>query len=464
MGVFKNEVGRPTNKTILIRNILKGILVILFAAVIFASAYFLNKNQNKKENKTIDEKQAAKMIEKFNDVEFGYFYEKNRTVDNIDNRIILLSALNSIKKNKITKNEVKKQVEKIYGNIKYVDKSVESSCGEYNFSAKKGIYTADLGCSGDGPTTYSKIMSVKTKGDTLTIINKVAFLNFDYDSGEILYGIDPSMESQIEFEIGYADYKKAVEENLDSFNSYKWSFVKTDKGNYVFKSVKLYKAADTIEFDEEDSELAEVYELYKPFSYSLSDIKKEELYLENKKDVSTLSSAYKNRIAYFYYGNYNYKSEDQIELENDIVPVFCTKAYYIEMAYKKVFGDDTFDKVSFIGDANSLFEYNKENDAFCHEATGGEQPAIEFEKRFDNYEKMKDNLFIYENAVIRVYDKENNTYNYYNDINLTDKVYSGKRLELNKIDNHLKESLQKYKLRFRKENGNYVFKSIEKIK
>lgn len=61
MRVLKNDVGRPSNKTIVTRNILKAILVIVLAAAIFVGGYLLNDYQrqdgnNKNENQAKDEK------------------------------------------------------------------------------------------------------------------------------------------------------------------------------------------------------------------------------------------------------------------------------------------------------------------------------------------------------------------------------------------------------------------------
>ena len=50
MGIIKNHIGRPTNKTLLIRNILKGILLFIVVAGIFACGYFLNNSGKTKDN------------------------------------------------------------------------------------------------------------------------------------------------------------------------------------------------------------------------------------------------------------------------------------------------------------------------------------------------------------------------------------------------------------------------------
>lgn len=51
MGILKNDVGRPSNKTIKIRTILKGILLIVVIAGVFVSGYLLNDYQKKEDNK-----------------------------------------------------------------------------------------------------------------------------------------------------------------------------------------------------------------------------------------------------------------------------------------------------------------------------------------------------------------------------------------------------------------------------
>ena len=42
MGVFKNEVGRPTNETIKKRRILKLLLTVIIAGGLFAGGYYVN--------------------------------------------------------------------------------------------------------------------------------------------------------------------------------------------------------------------------------------------------------------------------------------------------------------------------------------------------------------------------------------------------------------------------------------
>lgn len=66
MGVFKNDVGRPSNKTITIRNILKGVLLIIIAAAIFAGGYVLNDYQKKEDSGKKESKKTTTIINKKN--------------------------------------------------------------------------------------------------------------------------------------------------------------------------------------------------------------------------------------------------------------------------------------------------------------------------------------------------------------------------------------------------------------
>ena len=47
MGVLKNDVGRPSNKTIMIRKILKVTLLIILMVIVFIVGYLLKDYQNK---------------------------------------------------------------------------------------------------------------------------------------------------------------------------------------------------------------------------------------------------------------------------------------------------------------------------------------------------------------------------------------------------------------------------------
>ncbi len=53
MSVFRNDVGRPSNKTIMIRSILKGICLIIVIVAVFAGGYLLNIHQDEQTDKQV---------------------------------------------------------------------------------------------------------------------------------------------------------------------------------------------------------------------------------------------------------------------------------------------------------------------------------------------------------------------------------------------------------------------------
>ena len=52
MGVFKNDVGRPSNKTLMIKTVLKVMGLIVIIAIAFGIGYYFNDKQNKNDSKS----------------------------------------------------------------------------------------------------------------------------------------------------------------------------------------------------------------------------------------------------------------------------------------------------------------------------------------------------------------------------------------------------------------------------
>ena len=83
MGVLKNDVGRPSNKTIMIRNILKliGILIIVGLAVFFAYTYGKSENDKTKKESTnlkeevVSNEEATKIISNFFGDDYAYIFK-----------------------------------------------------------------------------------------------------------------------------------------------------------------------------------------------------------------------------------------------------------------------------------------------------------------------------------------------------------------------------------------------------
>lgn len=105
MGVFKNDVGRPSNKTITIRNILKGVLLIIIAASIFAGGYALNGYQKKEDSGTkeknidkVDNNSSEKISNKEAQEVFDKYNLYTDWLDLVDNPILLESRTENKKK------------------------------------------------------------------------------------------------------------------------------------------------------------------------------------------------------------------------------------------------------------------------------------------------------------------------------------------------------------------------------
>ena len=62
MGVFKNDVGRPSNKTIKTRNILKGIMLIVIVILAFGIGYYFNNKREDNNKRNFDSEKNYKEI------------------------------------------------------------------------------------------------------------------------------------------------------------------------------------------------------------------------------------------------------------------------------------------------------------------------------------------------------------------------------------------------------------------
>ena len=76
MGVLKNDVGRPSNKTIKTRAILKGICLIVVALAFMAGGYYLNDYQKK------NDKEEEPKVEMSSELKAAY--SKYKADENIE--------------------------------------------------------------------------------------------------------------------------------------------------------------------------------------------------------------------------------------------------------------------------------------------------------------------------------------------------------------------------------------------
>ena len=119
MGVIKNDVGRPSNKTIMIRKILKG-LVILPIIVLLIFAYYKTNGRKNINTNTVSSKKLSKYNIKNNSLsDFDLFFlkEENNGKNKIYSPLSIKYALALIKEG--ASGSTKEQLNDVIGNYKF---------------------------------------------------------------------------------------------------------------------------------------------------------------------------------------------------------------------------------------------------------------------------------------------------------------------------------------------------------
>ena len=220
MGVLKNDVGRPSNKTIMIRTILKGVCLIVVLAAAVAGGYYLNDYQrksDKKEVKKVEKEEVKNMsideAERIIGSTIGTYYLKVAKILN-SNQYKTFAAIvksDSTKTDKTCKDLFGNNLESWGGSndgkswaIEYEDRAFlcyDENINIYKYedvqknfkelfvsgTPAKGIITNDLDiyyvysktengytsvsceCGGNGPVTISGVKKAVIKGNKLII-------------------------------------------------------------------------------------------------------------------------------------------------------------------------------------------------------------------------------------------------------------------------------------------------------
>lgn len=122
MGVFKNDVGRPTNKTIRIRFIIKVVAILLLVGGVFGSIYFLdNKNDEKVTSQiTSQKKEVASPFRitnnDLNDFDLYFMQLENNEENMVYSPLSIKYALGMLEEG--AKGETKEQISNIIGEYK----------------------------------------------------------------------------------------------------------------------------------------------------------------------------------------------------------------------------------------------------------------------------------------------------------------------------------------------------------
>ncbi len=243
---------------------------------------------------------------------------------------------------------------------------------------------------------------------------------------------------------------------------------------------KVVKTMDE-KVEELDINSEKVMNLYIPFSVYTHEASDEELYSKNKIKPDDLSYEYKNRLAFAKYNNEVDKKNlyegnikiDEYELEPDYL-----KSSTLEKSYKKLFGENTeyiaksFDSYGI--DTLSM-TYNKENDVYLADLVAGDYTGYRYGKELYKAIKAGNKIELYEYVVVYnenydeglvgVFSNIEDANNFQNAIKQKQMNYDTGTSDLILEDlSDYKDKASEYKLTFEKEDNNYVFKQIEKIK
>ncbi len=291
MGVLKNDVGRPSNKTIMIRNILKVIGVLVIIIGVFISGYYLKDNENnktkdknkptivkdaKKERVNVDE--AKKELDRF---VYGNYLNIVETQMNDDYKGYLAITKSKPKKKNYTCKEmfgndiepygpeddihswnvdglcydgeaidfydyetVNKEYVKLFGDNLPKKRINPDFMTIYAYSeAKNGFTWLSCECGDITPAEVNKIYEAYRENDELHIIfsiipfmpnNEGDGIEAVFDSKKLSYNITEDIE--------YDKQNEGIKNSNELFEKYKdelpkYEFVLTKKeGSYIYKS------------------------------------------------------------------------------------------------------------------------------------------------------------------------------------------------------------------------------------
>ena len=300
MGVLKNDVGRPSNKTIKTRRVLIIIAVVIAVVALLSLGIWLEKKSsndntsNKNEEiitttttkPSIEESKKEENISnvsnlkecKIQKINVEGKSEGERIYNRLtsgflgsdfqftDKKYITSSSLNTYTKVSqalynlgffeqsynipeegcILKNEViKNQVSDMYKDASYNPKDfIGNDCMELSFTYNENIDSyvvkkISAGC-GDAGTMHDAYLSSKINGNNL-IINSEALM-IGPDNFICFYNDKDELDSVNLDGVGYDTPIDAVIKKSEPYkNKYEWLFVKNSNGKYVFDSVTRVK-------------------------------------------------------------------------------------------------------------------------------------------------------------------------------------------------------------------------------
>lgn len=492
MGLFKNDVGRPTNKSIMIRNILKAILVVIIATGIFAGGYFLNGNQKKEDKK--DASIIAKEVYKYySDFTYAppldeFYTEKGALQKKLPENIMLTIATSNLKEKKCkgkyegakdncyNATEIKNMVDKLFGyKVTFnKDTSISVNCNGYSYSSKYNEFYMGGGL-GTTEEFVKAMYDYKLDSNTLYIYEVVG--EYGFAANKYMLASGEEVEGELTKDILLKD--------KDLFNKYKWTFEKNSKGNYIYKSVKKInngknvtttKKAESKEKNEVEKIIFDIFSIQKTDQFehwlTLYDVNGDGFDLNSKEFKLHLALNKTKEITNKYscnelFGNKDltsYFSNEDLKDSNLRCDSTSRQFSYedVNTTYKKLFGSKLEAPKETISVYLLPFVYLKDKNIFVElsmDTGDGGYPVV---SGILDYNKDGNKLYV-TYGIARAEDDQH--------LKLSDGSSVKISVDWNNYDETMKkyfdkykDKLFKYKLVFENENNNYVFKTIEKIK
>lgn len=137
----------------------------------------------------------------------------------------------------ISENDIKNEIEKIYGKNSYERTSFNLGCGDYNLNQNEGNYYSKTGCGGSNATFVSNIViDYKATKKKLEITTVYAFIdgmeNKIYKDYNKSIPLDNYTDGNVEPTTFLNEY---IKNNKDKLNRIVYTFESNDGINYYFK-------------------------------------------------------------------------------------------------------------------------------------------------------------------------------------------------------------------------------------
>lgn len=196
---------------------------------------------------------------------FGYYFQKdNIDSENIDDGIVLYTALKKVLKNNnissfssetvISKDEIVPVIKEIFGDVKYENRTLRiTPCdpGTFIYDSTNGTYTIEPhGCGGVGTSVINhKITNAIKKDNTIQITLAIVYADCYSDgmTDHCKFGnsVDDNQKVKtddvlLEINENIKDINNAFDFDtyMDKLNKYKFTFTKDSGNNYVFTKVE----------------------------------------------------------------------------------------------------------------------------------------------------------------------------------------------------------------------------------